>query len=147
MKLSWQVFAVAGAGAGAWVFARMRTQRKLAELLSASPVVFAAMSDGYVTWLPEEKAKKVARFDNAISAQAGFAQVMAEIRAVMPPEAELQIGADVQRAVEGQLLEMGMTEKQIEDAKSEAAGLYQSLPDVPMIDTSKWLPTWITGAE
>ncbi len=37
--------------------------------------------------------------------------------------------------------------KQIEETKAEAASLYQSLPDLPLIDTSSWLPDWVTGAE
>lgn len=135
---------LAGGGA-AWAVSRIRARRKLTELLVASPVVMQALEGGYIDWLPEEKAAEVITYTNATNAQAAYTQVMAEVRAAMPQEAPLQISSDIQRAVEQKLTEMGLDPEAIADAKSEAAGLYQMLPDVPLVDTSTWLPDWITG--
>lgn len=132
-------------GGTAWAVSRIRVRRKLTELLVASPVVMQALEGGYINWLPEEKAAEVITLTNATNAQVAYVQVMAEVRAAMPEEAPLQIGSDIQRAVEEKLTEMGLDPEAIADAKSEAAGLYQSLPDVPFIDTSSWLPDWVTG--
>lgn len=145
MKDWWKILGLVGAGAGAWTFTRLRARKKLIELLSASPQVLAAMEGGFITWTPEDKARQLIRLDNTLGVNHAYTTALTEVRVVMPPEAELMLGADVQRAVEHKLVEMGLTEEQIESAKAEAAGLYQSLPDVPYIDTSKWLPAWATG--
>lgn len=147
MKFSWKALGLVGAGAGAWVYARMRARQKLIELLYASPQVMAALEGGFIQWMPEDKAKQMIRFDDVMGPQVAFTSALTEVRIAMPPEAELQLGADAQRAVESKLIEMGMSEEQIADTKAEAAGLYQSLPDVPFIDARSWLPTWVTGEE
>lgn len=147
MKLSWKALGLVGAGAGAWVFVRLRARKKLTELLYASPQVMAALEGGFITWMPEDKAAQMIRLDNVMGPQVAFTSALTEVRVAMPPEAELQLAADAQRLVEDKLIEMGMTEEQIESTKAEAASLYQSLPDVPYIDTSRWLPTWVTGEE
>ena len=147
MKFSWKALGLVGAGAGAWIYTRLRARKKLTELLYASPQVMAALEGGFIQWLPQDKAKQMIRFDNVMGPQMAFTSALTEVRIAMPPEAELQLGADAQRMVEDKLVEMGLTEEQIESTKNEAAGLYQSLPDVPYIDTSSWLPSWITGAE
>ena len=147
MKFQWKILGVAGMGASAWIYARLRTRRKLVELLTASPQVATAVAGGFVQWMPEDKAKQLIRFDNTVSAQMAFTSALTEVRAAMPAEAALDLSADVQRAVEDKLVEMGMSEEQIESTKNEAAELYASLPDVPFINTSNYLPTWITGEE
>jgi len=141
----WAAGLVVIGGGTAWAVSRMRVRRKLTELLVASPVVMTALKGGYIDWLPEDRAKEVITFTNATNAEVGYALILAEVRAVLPAEKELQIGFDVQRAIEEKLTEMGLDPETIEKAKNEAADLYQMLPNVPLIDTSKWLPDWITG--
>jgi hypothetical protein len=82
---------------------------------------------------------------NTIGADAAYTRVLAEVRALMPEEEELQLGADMSRLIEDKLVGMGLTPEKIEETKAQAASLYSQLPDVPFIDTSGWLPDWITG--
>ncbi len=135
-----------GLGAGLWVWQRRKARGKLAELLAASPMVLTASAWNYIQWTPEDKAASMITTTNTIGVDAAYMRVLAEVRALMPEEEELQLGADMSRLIEDKLVGMGLTPEKIEETKAQAASLYSQLPDVPLIDTSGWLPDWITGA-
>lgn len=82
----------AGAGlvlvaGGGWVGLRLFQRSKLVGLLEGSAMVNQALTLKLVSWTVEEKAAEVITFTNTLTADQGYAMVLAELRKMIPADA------------------------------------------------------------
>lgn len=123
--------AVTVVGAASWYFYRSSQRAKLAALLAGSDRVTQAYAAGVIHWTPDSKASELIGFTNTLDAKTAFALVLSEINLLLP--------------------EASAAEHVVKDvlalASEKASSVYDSLPDVPGVDTSTWSITkWLTGA-
>lgn len=81
----------AGAGAlllagGGWAGLRLYQRSKLVDLLQNSSMVNQALTLKLVSWTVEEKAADVIGFTNTLTADQGYALVLADLRKLMPAD-------------------------------------------------------------
>lgn len=72
---------------GGWIALRLYQRSKLVGLLEKSAMVNQAMAGGVVAWTVEEKAAEVIAFTNTMTADQGYALVLAELRKLIPLDA------------------------------------------------------------
>jgi hypothetical protein len=141
----WGVAAgVAVLSAGAWVALRLKTRAALKNLLEGSETVEVARTAGLITWTAAERAAETVGFLSAQSADAAYAEILAELRALLPvqPGDMVNLTDDAKRVFQEKT---GVDPNVIIATGTSAAdSVYQSLPDVPIVDTTSWWE-WATG--
>jgi hypothetical protein len=126
-------FGVLLAAGGAY---RIAQRRKLADLFRESDLFWQAQLEGLVG-SPEEAAREKMPLVGMASAETVFVQVLMDLRPLIPETSTYDIPGDAAR----------YAQETQERAQEAAQGWYQQLPDVPFIDTSSVLPSWVTGEE
>lgn len=131
---------IAGAavlGSTAWVVTRLRARTQLRGLVEASPSYQQAVALQVLPWLLDSRIAKAIPLLGFKTVDDAYFELMDELRAVLPKEPDLLITEDLTRSY---------IEPAVEKAKSTTQSIWHALPDVPFIDTSKYLPTWVTSS-
>lgn len=142
---AWQLATGVGVAAvGGWLGWRLVTRNALKKLLVNSEMVKKATEKGLISWTPGEKAAQEISLVGMKTAAAAYVDVLDELRKIMPIEmTDMQnMTEDVKRIFEEKT---GIDpDAVVQSGKSTAQSIYDSLPDVPLVDTSSWF-SWAVG--
>lgn len=128
---------VAGAG---WVYWRLSQRSKLVELLNGSAMVNQALSFGIVPWSQEEKAAEIITLTNTLTADQGYALVLADLRRMIPanPDDMVDLTEDAKRLF---LEKTGVDPDAVIDAGVDVTGKLLETGKSYVESAYKWMTT------